>query len=88
MVRGKHNQSVVELGEPGVQILNNGKVVGRLGSAPSGSGAGYLAIGNPGGSTIVEAGMLADGDGVVRAYPLTGKTPLPIPNFIRGGKKG
>jgi hypothetical protein len=87
VVRDSNNESLVELGEPGVQVFNKGKSVGRLGLSPSGKGSGYLSIGNPAGNTIVEAGMLEDGDGVVRAYPLTGRTPVPIPNFIRGGKK-
>jgi hypothetical protein len=86
VLRDSSNQSIVELGEPGVQVFNKGKAVARLGTSPSGKGSGYLSLGNPGGDTIVEGGMLPEGDGVVRAYPLSGRTPIPIPNFIRGGK--
>lgn len=86
-VRDGGGNSIVELGEKGVQVFRGGKAVGILGFPPSGGGAGYLAIANPGGSAVVEAGMLGDGRGVVRAYPLDGKSPIPIPNFIRGASK-
>jgi hypothetical protein len=79
-------KTVADIGAAGVQVFHDGTSVARLGLSPGGTGAGYLAIGNPGGSAVVEAGMLPDGFGVVRAYPLSGNTPIPIPNFIQGSR--
>lgn len=85
-VKDSDGEDIADIGAAGVQVFHDGAAVGRLGLSPAGTGAGYLAIGNPGGSAVVEAGMRADGFGIVRAYPLSGKTPIPIPNFIQGSK--
>jgi hypothetical protein len=70
----------------GFEAFNkNGVGVAKLGTMP-GSGAGVLMLGEPKGNAIVEAGMLQDGRGVVRAYPLGGKPPIPIPQFLMGTK--
>jgi hypothetical protein len=63
----------------------NGIGVASMGARPA-SGAGYLTLGEPGGSAIVEAGVLPDGRGVVRAYPLGGKPPIPVPNLLMGAR--
>jgi hypothetical protein len=64
----------------------NGIGVAALGAKPA-SGAGYLTLGEPSGNAIVEAGVLPDGRGVVRAYPLGGKPPIPIPNLLMGSRR-
>jgi hypothetical protein len=88
VVRGADEKNIAELGEKGVVVFNKaGTAVGRLGLPPSGKESGYLVVANSGGDAMVEAGVLPEGRGVVRAYPLDGKTPIPIPNFIRGGKE-
>jgi hypothetical protein len=63
----------------------NGVAVASLGSK-NGSGAGNLMLGEPAGNAIVEAGLLPDGRGVVRAYPLGGKPPIPVPNLLMGAR--
>lgn len=63
----------------------NGVGVAAIGARPA-SGAGYLTFGEPGGNAIVEAGVLPDGRGVVRAYPLGGKPPIPVPNLLLGAR--
>lgn len=71
------------LGTDGVVAFNKtGAGVAKLGSLASGNG--YLAIANAGGNAMVEAGGSED-RGLVRAYPTTGITPVPVPFFIRGG---
>jgi hypothetical protein len=69
-----------------VAYNKNGIGVAALGAKPA-SGAGHLTLGEPGGNAIVEAGVLPDGRGVVRAYPLGGKPPIPIPNLLMGARR-
>ena len=68
-----------------VAYNQNGTGVASMGAKP-GSGNGFLMLGEPGGNAIVEAGVLPDGRGVVRAYPLGGKPPIPIPNLLMGAR--
>jgi hypothetical protein len=84
----RSDEKVVELGADGVQVFSKKNAVARLGLAPSGSGAGYLAIGNASGSSVVEAGMLPEGRGIVRAYPYKPKVGeiLTGSNMIIGAK--
>ena len=77
-------QVVASMDRNGFYVNNSsGKAVGSLGVMPSGSG--FMALGNPNGDRLVEAGML-DGRGIVRALPLGGPPPMVIPQFIKGAK--
>jgi hypothetical protein len=79
---GKHR---FDIGKKGFMFNNDlGAGIVHLGSQ-SGAGPGYLVIGDAQGSAMVEAAVAADGTGLVRAYPLGTKSPLPIPWFIKGG---
>ncbi len=62
-----------------------GQAVAQIGSVPSGNN-GRLWLGNASGEGIVEAGMLTDGLGTVRAGPSFGARPsaLAIPDRIVG----
>jgi hypothetical protein len=54
-------------GYPSLELTNNGRSVAALSVVRSGSG--YLQLGNPDGSSIVEAGMTVKGCGLVRSFP-------------------
>lgn len=71
----------------GFQAYNKrGANVATLGATP-GSGNGFLQLHEPSGKgSIVDAGILPDGRGVVRTYPLGGKPPIPIPNLLMGAR--
>ena len=88
-VNDANNVLGVQLGKAGAVVLHNGQAVGKLGLSPSGTGAGYLALANAGGSAVVEGGMLQDGRGVVRAYPYDPSVGdiLAGSNLIVGRKK-
>ena len=73
-------KAIANVSERAVMFSNtNGEPAAGIGLKPSGSG--FLALGNPNGDGVVEAGMLDDGRGVVRVYPLGGPA-----SFIMGGK--
>jgi hypothetical protein len=62
----------------GFRALNSaGQVLAEIGSVQSG-GAGRLWLGNAAGAGVVEAGMLPDGNGTVRAGPVIGGLPSGI----------
>jgi len=70
----------------GLQFYNaSGQLVAKINATGSGS-SGEIWLGNASGQGIVEAGMLGDGRGVVRAGPLMGGPPggLGLPTTIMG----
>jgi hypothetical protein len=61
-------------GKPWLEFHNSANVgVARLAGGPG--GAGQLRLGNPNGDSVVEAGLLEGGRGIVRVYPWRGTTP-------------
>lgn len=69
--------------DEGLTINNaSGNVAAQVGFGKI--GGGRLSICNSGGNAQVEAGVLQDGRGIVRVYPLSTKSPIPIPTFLRG----
>jgi hypothetical protein len=72
------------LGTAGLLVKDSGsQSVAQLGFSASNPNAGYLAIGTASGS-LVEAGVMNGGFGIVRTYPTGGAPPIPIPNFLAG----
>jgi hypothetical protein len=85
-MHGASGKPLARIDADGFAAFNKSGVgVAAMGARPA-SGAGYLTLGEPGGSAIVEAGVLPDGRGVVRAYPLGGKPPIPVPNLLMGAR--
>jgi hypothetical protein len=77
-----------DIGPQGFRFNNDlGNGIVHLGSQ-IGAGAGYLMIGDAGGTGMVEAVVGGDRTGLMRAYPIGGAQPIsPSPYFIRGGQK-
>ena len=73
-----------KLGRDGLKLYTANRAVAFLGISAGGNGE--LQLGNPTGSSLVEAGALDSNTGVVRVYPF-GATPIPIPTFLKGMKK-
>jgi hypothetical protein len=78
---------VIEPGTGFNAFDTQGKVVAQFGATPSGNN-GRFSLANSAGQMIVEAGMLPDGLGTVRAGPSFGARPsaLQIPDRIVGHK--
>jgi len=70
-----------KLGRDGLRLYKTNQAVAYLGISAGGNGE--LQLGNPTGTSLVEAGALDSNTGVVRVYPF-GATPIPIPTFLRG----
>lgn len=49
-------------------------------------GNGAIQLKNSADGVVVDAGVLGAATGYVQVYPRSGKTPFPIPNYIKGGK--
>jgi hypothetical protein len=73
-----------KLGRDGLRMYKANQPVAYLGISAGGNGE--LQLGNPTGSSLVEAGAIDSNTGVVRVYPF-GATPIPIPTFLKGMKK-
>ena len=90
IVRSHSGKTIAEItdgssGSYGLNIYNpNGgsEAVAFLGGTNNGNGK--LQLGDAAGNSLVEAGVLPGNIGVVRVYPMNGKSPIPIPNFIKG----
>ena len=90
IVRNHSGKTIAEItdassGTYGLNIYNptgGSGAVAFLGGTNNGNGK--LQLGDAAGNSLVEAGVLPGNIGVVRVYPMNGKSPIPIPNFIKG----
>lgn len=61
-----------------------GKSVAFMGGETTGSGV--IQLKNASDGVIVDIGALGGKTGFVQVYPRSGKSPFPIPNYLKGGK--
>jgi len=85
-MRGDNDKYLLVINQLGSVWYNkNGLPAVSLGAGESGS-KGVFKVADENGTSVVEAGSLQGGRGVVRVYPSRGQTPLQIPQFLLGSK--
>lgn len=83
---GPGNKEITTISEKGYSLNGkSGQAVAFVGASSGGNG--MLQLGNASGDSLVEAGALDASTGVVRVYPMDGRSPIPVPNFIKGAAK-
>jgi hypothetical protein len=85
-MKGDNDKWLFLMNQQGSVWYNNNEVPAvSLGAGESGS-KGVFKIADENGTSVVEAGSLQGGRGIVRVYPSRGQTPLNIPQFLMGSK--
>jgi hypothetical protein len=85
-VKGDNSKLMFLMNQQGSVWYNGNEVPAvSLGAGESGS-KGVFKIADESGTSVVEAGSLQGGRGIVRVYPSRGQTPLNIPQFLMGSK--
>lgn len=92
----KQNNGLVQLLGPGRKIFADISVDGFKFFGPSGqsvafmgadnSSNGAVQLKNANGGVLVDVGALDANTGFAQVYPKSGKTPFPIPNYLKGSK--
>ena len=85
-IKGNDGKLLLVMNQQGsVWYNNNEQPAISLGAGESGS-KGVFKIADESGTSVVEAGSLQGGRGIVRVFPSRGQTPLNIPQFLMGSK--
>lgn len=92
----KQNNGLVQLLAPGRKIFADIGVDGFKFFGPSGqpvafmgvdsASNGALQLKNSSGGVLVDAGAIDANTGFAQVYPKSGKSPFPIPNYLKGSK--
>lgn len=92
----KQDNGLVQLLGPGRKIFADISVDGFKFFGPSGqsvafmgadnSSNGAVQLKNANGGVLVDVGALDANTGFAQVYPKSGKTPFPIPNYLKGSK--
>ena len=92
----KQNNGVVQLLAPGRKIFADISVDGFKFFGPSGqavafmgadsSSNGAVQLKNSTGGVLVDVGAIDANTGFAQVYPKSGKSPFPIPNYLKGSK--
>jgi len=81
---GPGHKLSTEASADGFKFFGSSQSVAFLGADSAGQGA--LQLKNSTGGVLVDVGALDANTGFAQVYPKSGKSPFPIPNYLKGSK--
>ena len=82
---GLDGKLILDLSSDGFKFFGKSQAsVAFVGADSANNGA--LQLKNNADGVVVDIGVLGAATGYVQVYPKSGKTPFPIPNYLKGGK--
>ena len=84
-IQGTDAKLLADISEDGFKFFGKSEAsVAFMGADTVGNGA--IQLKNTADGVVVNAGVFDGATGFVQVYPRSGKTPFPIPNYLKGGK--